>query len=64
MGYPGFQWDYDHLDQDEVKRAAGWSARSSPGQLDLVLLDDTRMHYSDAALPDFEAVVNSAQFRR
>ena len=64
MGYPGFQWDYDHLDQDEVMRRGRVVGAVIAGQLYLVLLDGTRMHYFDAALPDFEAVVNSAQFRR
>jgi hypothetical protein len=64
MGYPGFQWDYDHLDQDEVWRRGRVVGAVIGGQLYLILLDGTRMHYFDAALPDFEAVVNSAQFRR
>jgi hypothetical protein len=64
MGYSGFQWDYDHLDQDEVWRRGRVVGAVIGGRLYLVLLDGTRMHYFDAALPDFEAVVNSARFRR
>jgi hypothetical protein len=34
------------------------------GRLYLVLLDGARSHYFAAALPDFEAVANSARLRR
>lgn len=64
MGYPGFQWDYDHLDQDEVWRRGRAVGAVIGGQLYLILLDGARMHYFDAAAPDFEAVVNSARLRR
>jgi hypothetical protein len=64
MGYPGFQWDFDHLDQDEVWRRGRVVGAVIGGRLYLILLDGTRMHYFADALPDFEAVVNSARFRR
>jgi hypothetical protein len=64
MEYPGFQWDFDHLDADEVWRRGRAVGAVIGGKLYLVLLDGTRMHYFDAAAPDFEAVVNSARFRR
>ena len=64
MGYPGFQWDYDHLDQDEVWRRGRTVGAVIGDKLYLVLLDATRMHYFDNAQGDFEAVVNSARFRR
>ncbi len=64
MGYPGFQWDFDHLDQDEVWRRGRVVGAVIGGRLYLVLLDGTRMHYFADALPEFEAVVNSARFRR
>jgi hypothetical protein len=63
MGYPGFQWDYDHLDQDEVWRRGRTVGAVIGGKLYLVLLDATRMHYFDNAQGDFEAVVNSARMR-
>lgn len=63
MGYPGFQWDFDHLDADEVRRRGRVVGAVIAGRLYLVLLDGTRMHYFDDALPDFEAVVNSARLR-
>jgi hypothetical protein len=64
MGYPGFQWDFDHLDGDEVWRRGRTVGAVIGDRLYLVLLDAARMHYFDQAAPDFEAVVNSAQFRR
>jgi hypothetical protein len=64
MGYPGFQWDFDHLDTDEVWRRGRVAGAVIGGKLYLVLLDGARMHYFNAAAPDFEAVVNSARFRR
>jgi hypothetical protein len=63
MGYPGFQWDFEHLDADEVRRRGRVVGAVIGGKLYVILLDGTRMHYFDAALPDFEAVVNSARFR-
>jgi hypothetical protein len=33
------------------------------GELYLVMFDAARSHYYDAALPDFEAIVTSAQLR-
>jgi hypothetical protein len=64
MGYQGFQWDFDHLDQDEVWRRGRVVGAVIGGRLYLVLLDAARMHYFDNALPDFEAVANSARLRR
>ena len=64
MGYPGFQWDFDHLDQDEVWRRGRAVGAVIGGRLYLILLDAARMHYFPNAVPDFEAVVNSAQLRR
>jgi hypothetical protein len=64
MGYPGFQWDYEHLDQDEVWRRGRTVGAVIGDRLYLVLLDATRMHYFDNAQGDFEAVVNSARLRR
>jgi hypothetical protein len=64
MGYPGFQWDFEHLDGDEVRRRGRTVGAVIGGRLYLVLLDAARMHYFDAATGDFEAVVNSARLRR
>ena len=64
MGYPGFQFDFDHLDTDEVWRRGRAVAAVIDGRLYLVLLDGARSHYFNAALPDFEAVANSARLKR
>lgn len=64
MGYPGFQFDYDHLDGDEVWRRGRAVGAVINGRLYLVLLDAARSHYFNAAIGDFEAVANSARFTR
>ena len=64
MDYPGFQWDFDHLDGDEVWRRGRTVGAVIGGRLYLILLDGARMHYFDQAVGDFEAVVNSARLRR
>ena len=64
MGNPGFQFDFDHLDTDEVWRRGRCVGAVIDGRLYLVLLDGARSHYFAAALPDFEAVANSARLRR
>jgi hypothetical protein len=64
MGYPGFQFDFDHLDSDEVWRRGRAVGAVVNGRLYLILLDGTRMHYFANALGDYEAVVNSARLRR
>ena len=64
MGYPGFQFDFDHLDTDEVWRRGRCVGAVIDGRLYLVLLDGARSHYFAAALPDFEAVANSARLKR
>jgi hypothetical protein len=63
MGYPGFQFDYDHLDSDEVWRRGRAVGAVIGGRLYLILLDGARSHYFNAALADFEAVANSARLR-
>ncbi|MEO8618984.1 MAG: hypothetical protein ABI412_06445 [Sphingomicrobium sp.] len=64
MGYPGFQFDFDHLDTDEVWRRGRAVGAVIDTRLYLVLLDGARAHYYAAALPDLEAVVNSARLKR
>ena len=64
LGYPGFQFDFDHLDSDEVWRRGRTVGAVIDGRLYLVLLDGARSHYFAAALPDFEAVANSARLKR
>jgi len=64
LGYPGFQLDYEHLDGDELWRKGRAVGAVIGGRLYLVMLDAARSHYFDDALPDFEAVVQSARLRR
>jgi hypothetical protein len=63
LGTSGFQLDYEHLDNDELWRRGRVVGTVINGQLYMVLLDAAKSHYYDAALPDFEAVVASAQLR-
>jgi len=64
LGTNGFQLDYEHLDDDELWRRGRAVGTVINGQLYLVLLDAAKSHYFDAALPDYEAIVASAQLRR
>ena len=64
LGTNGFQFDYEHLDDDELWRKGRAVGAVVNGQLYLIMFDAARSHYYDAALPDFEAVVTSAQLAR
>lgn len=64
MGYPGFQYDFEHLDGDELWRKGRAVGAVIDGRLYMILLDAARSHYYPAALPDYEAMVASAQLRR
>jgi hypothetical protein len=59
----GFQLDYEHLDDDELWRRGRAVGAVIDGKLYLILLDAARSHYWDATLPDYEALVASAQRR-
>ena len=61
LGANGFQYDFEHLDSDEVRRRGRAVGAVIDGRLYLVLLDATRSHYFNASLGDFEAIVNSAR---
>lgn len=64
VGYNGFQFDYEHLDSDELWRKGRAVGAVINGELYLVLFDAARSHYYGAALPDFESVVASAELHR
>ena len=64
LGASGFQFDYEHLDDDELWRKGRAVGAVVGGQLYLVMFDAARSHYYDAALPDFEAIVASARLQR
>lgn len=63
LGASGFQFDYEHLDSDELWRKGRATGAVINGELYLVMFDAARSHYYDAALADFEAIVASAELR-
>jgi hypothetical protein len=64
LGQPGYQFDFEHLDSDEVWRRGRAVGATVNGRLYLILLDAARSHYFGATLPDFEVIANSARIRR
>jgi len=64
LGQPGYQFDFEHLDSDEVWRRGRAVGATVNGRLYLILYDAARAHYYDAALPDFEAIATSARVVR
>jgi hypothetical protein len=63
LGYPGFQFDFEHLDNDELWRKGRAVGAVVDGRLYLILFDETRSHYYGNALPDFEVMANNARIR-
>ena len=63
LGANGFQFDYEHLDSDELWRRGRAVGAVIDGELYLILYDATRSHYFDAGVNDFEAIVASARKR-
>lgn len=63
LGYPGFQFDYEHLDSDELWRKGRAVGAVIDGRLYLIMFDATRSHYYGNALPDFEVMANNARIR-
>lgn len=61
LGTSGFQFDYEHLDSDEVRRKGRAVAAVINGRLYMILFDAARSHYYNALLPDYEAIVHSAR---
>ena len=64
LGYSGFQFDYEHLDGDELWRKGRAVGAVIDGRLYLILLDAARSHYYPTTLPDYESIVASARLRR
>jgi hypothetical protein len=64
LGYSGFQFDFEHLDSDELWRKGRAVGAVVDGRLYLMLYDATRSHYYANALPDFEAMATNARLRR
>ena len=63
LGHPGFQFDYDYLGGDEVRRRGRAVGAIVGGRFYLALFDAARMHYYGAGLPEFERIVESARIR-
>lgn len=63
LGTNGFQFDYEHLDGDELWRKGRAVGAVINGRLYLIMLDAAKTHYYGTVLPDFEAIVNSARLR-
>ena len=59
----GFQFDFEHLDSDELWRRGRAVGAVVNGRLYLILYDATRSHYFDSAIGDFEAMTASARLR-
>lgn len=64
MGFPGFQFDFEHLDGDELWRKGRAVGAVINGRLYLIMLDAARSHYYPDTLRDFEALAVSARLRR
>ena len=64
LGSPGFQFDYEHLDGDEVWRKGRAVGAVIDGRLYLMMVDAARSHYFATVLPDFEAMAASARRRK
>ena len=60
----GFQYDYEHLDTDELWRKGRAVGAVIDGKLYLILLDAARSHYYATTIGDFEAIAASARRRR
>ncbi|MBA2466080.1 MAG: hypothetical protein H0V46_00545 [Sphingomonas sp.] len=64
LGTNGFQFDFEHLDSDELWRRGRAVGAVVNGRLYLILYDAARAHYYASAIGDFEAIVASARLRR
>ncbi|MDQ3245458.1 MAG: hypothetical protein M3Q52_00940 [Pseudomonadota bacterium] len=64
LGANGFQYDFEHLDSDELWRKGRAVGAVIDGRLYLILFDAARSHYYANAIGDFEAIATSARRRR
>ena len=63
LGANGFQFDFEHLDTDELWRRGRAVGAVINGRLYLILFDAARSHYFGNAIGDFEAMAASARRR-
>ncbi len=59
-GEPGLRFDYRYVGGDSVRRRGRAVMAIHGGKLYLLTLDGTALHYFDAALPAFDAIVATA----
>lgn len=60
LGSPGMQLDYEYTGGDEVRRRGCTVLGVHAGRLYLLMLNGTLLHYFEAVLPEFQALVSSA----
>jgi len=60
LGAAGLQFDFAYVGADEVKRRGRAVVAVVDGKFYCLSLDGAELHYFDAALPDFAAMVASA----
>lgn len=60
IGKPGVRFDYSYVGADSVRRRGRTVMAISDAKLYLMTLDGTALHYFDAALGDFDAMVATA----
>ena len=60
LGEHGVQFDYSYMRDDNVRRRGRSMIAVSGGKLYVMSLDGAALHYFDAELPEFEAMVTSA----
>ena len=63
LGTNGFQFDYEHLDTDELWRKGRAVGAVIDGKLYMIMFDAARSHYYGNAIGDFETIVASARRR-
>ena len=63
LGHNGFQFDFEHLDSDELWRKGRAVGAVIDGKLYMILFDAARSHYYANAIGDFETIVASARRR-
>lgn len=61
VGEDGVQFDYEFIANDELRRRGRAVMAISQGKLYVMSLNAAAVHYFDAALPEFEALVASAR---
>lgn len=61
LGRPGFQFDYERLGGDEVRRLGRGAAVVSGDRLYMIVFDAAAMHYFPAGVAEAERIIASAR---